>query len=60
MGRYDKKRKSEYSVPFVPVGPLIHTTKIKDKKTGSTGTGLGWTKEKSDKKAWDNLKKKKW
>jgi len=59
MGRYKKSRKSEYSVPFIPLGDRIHTTKIKDKKTGKTGKGIGWTKGKADDKAWKDLNKKK-
>lgn len=57
MGRYKKSRKSEYAYP-IPVGPLIHETKIKDKKTGKTGKGLGWTKEKADDRARKDLHKK--
>lgn len=57
MGRYKKKRKSEFAYPF-PAGPLIHETEIKDTKTGKKGKGLGWTKKKADKKAWDKLHKK--
>ncbi len=58
MGRYKKKRSSEYSVPLLPLGDLIHTTKTKDTKTGKKGKGVGWSQSKADKKAWKDLRKK--
>jgi hypothetical protein len=39
MGKHEKKSKHEYPIPFLPLGPLIYTTKIEDKVTGEKAKG---------------------
>jgi hypothetical protein len=39
-------------------GETLYVTEIEDTANGKTGKGTGWTRDKADSKAWDDLKRK--
>ena len=45
----------EGSIPFIPIGPMIHTTTIH--KDGETYTGHGWSEEEANKDAGEKFSK---
>nr|QNO44577.1 hypothetical protein FCKFGMDP_00002 [Methanosarcinales archaeon ANME-2c ERB4]QNO44991.1 hypothetical protein EEEAIAPH_00011 [Methanosarcinales archaeon ANME-2c ERB4]QNO45069.1 hypothetical protein HIABLJNJ_00006 [Methanosarcinales archaeon ANME-2c ERB4]QNO50323.1 hypothetical protein LKNKCGOP_00001 [Methanosarcinales archaeon ANME-2c ERB4] len=57
MARYKEKRSTESSLPG-GAGETLYVTEIEDTTTGKIGKSIGWTRDKADRKAWNDLKRK--